>query len=677
MRPAATTARWQDAGIDKERALAGLCRVDAPGLQEEAGTIAVILREALETPGRTAALVTPDRNLARRVAAALRRWDIAIDDSAGTPLDQTPTAGFLRLTADMTASALAPVPLLAALKHPLAAGGMEPGRFRARVRQLERAVLRGPRPAPGIEGLNRALAAAKTSPAVFDWWRALVPRLGPFAALMEAGEVRLDKLIQAHISLAESLAATDDTPGAARLWVEEAGEATAAFLEEFIHTAEGLVIDARHYPALLEAAMQGRVVRPAYGRHPRLSILGPLEARLHHADVMVLGGLNEGSWPPQAASDPWMSRPMKQRFGLPAPERRIGLSAHDFVQGTAAPVVYLTRSGKVDGSPTLPSRWLLRLDALVGHDGWPRPPQLAWQDSLDHVESSTPLAPPSPTPPLEDRPRRLSVTQIENWLRDPYALYARHILRLRVLDPLDADAGAADRGNFIHDALYRYLEAHPGAPPPDALDRLLEFGRAAFGNAMEKPMVRSFWWPRFHQIALWFLERQRERQGIASPVALERMGEMLLEGMPGGGFTLTAKADRIDRLQDGRLEIIDYKTGREPSRERLLAGYAAQMPLEAVMAAAGAFDGLPAGPVAELAWWKLKGDARYNDIRTATAILKGEPGLEELASDAEAGLRRLVAAFDDPRVPYVSHPNPQETGFGDYDHLARVKEWSE
>lgn len=679
MRPAETTARWQDAGIDRERALAGLHRIDAPGLQDEAGAVAAILREALETPGRTAALVTPDRNLARRVAAALRRWEVTIDDSSGTPLDQTPPAAFLRLTADMALSAAAPVPLLAALKHPLAAGGMEPGRFRARVRQLERAVLRGPRPAPGIAGLNRALATADPAPsaAVVDWWRALVPVLGPFAALFEGDDLPLDRLVRAHIALAEALAATDGETGAARLWVEEAGEAAAAFLDELMHTAEGFPLDPRHYPALLDAAMQGRVVRPAYGRHPRLTILGPLEARLHHADVMILGGLNEGSWPPAATADPWMSRPMKQRFGLPPPERRIGLSAHDFVQGAAAPVVYLTRSEKVDGSPTLPSRWLLRLDALVGHDAWPRPPHLAWHESLDHMAATTPLAPPAPTPPLRARPRRLSVTQIENWLRDPYALYARHVLRLKVLDPLDADAGAADRGTFIHEALHHYLEANPGPPPADALERLLAHGRRAFGDAMEKPMVRSFWWPRFEQIALWFLERQRERQGVAVPAALERTGHLELAGFPGGPFTLSAKADRIDRLAGGGYEIIDYKTGSEPSRDRLLAGYAAQMPLEAVMAEAGAFDDLPAGAVAELAWWKLKGDARYNDIRTAAAILKGDPSLADLAADAEAGLRRLIAAFDDPRVPYVSHPNPLETGFGEYDHLARIKEWGE
>lgn len=679
MRPAETTAAWQDLEIDLKAALSGLYRIDAPSPQEEAGAIAVILREALETPGRTAALVTPDRDLARRVAAALRRWDIAIDDSAGTPLPRTQAAAFLRLTADMALNAAAPVPLLAALKHPLAAGGLEPRQFRSRVRQLERAVLRGARPAPGLGGLGRALDTADPAapPELIAWWNGLAAVMAPFMALFERGEIPLPDMIRAHVQLVEALAATAGETGAARLWVEEAGEAAAAFLEEFIQTADGTAVEARHYPALLEAAMQDGVVRPAYGRHPRLAILGPLEARLHHADVMILGGLNEGTWPPQAPADPWMSRPMKHRFGLPPPERRIGLSAHDFVQGAAAPLVYLTRAEKVGGAPTLPSRWLLRLDALVGQDNWPRPPHLAWHRQLDHVDRPAPLPPPAPTPPLSARPRRLSVTRIENWLRDPYALYAQNILGLRVMDPLDADAGAADRGNFIHDALHQYLEAHPGAPPPDALERLLAFGQAAFGTVLEKPLVRAFWWPRFEQIAAWFLARQRERLGLAAPARLEHSGALVIGGLPGGDFTLTAKADRIDRLADGRLEIIDYKTGSEPSRNRLLAGYGAQMPLQAVMAKAGAFPGLAAAAVAELAWWKLKGDARFNEIKQASAILKDDPTLEQLAADAEAGLRRLIAAFDDPAIPYVSHPNPLEVGFGDYDHLARVKEWGE
>ena len=677
MRPAETTSEWRTLTLDVPRALDGLFRIDAPTEQDEAGAIAVILRQALETPGITAALVTPERNLARRVAAALRRWDIEIDDSAGVPLSQTQAMALLRLTADMAMSDAAPVPLLAALKHPLAAGGQAPGRFRIAVGALERAVLRGPRPAPGLPGIASAIEAADLpdEDALPSWWAALAARAEPFMALFTGREAPLAAIVRAHVAFVESLAGTDAEDGAQRLWVEAGGEAAATFLEEFIHTAGQRMIDPRHYPALLEAAAQDGVVRPGYGRHPRLAILGPLEARLHHADVMVLGGLNEGSWPPQAAADPWMSRPMRQRFGLPLPERRIGLSAHDFVQGAATPLVYLTRADKVGGAPTLPSRWLLRLDALIGQDAWPRPPHLAWHGLLDHVPGEpTPCEPPAPRPPVEIRPRALSVTRIEAWMRDPYALYAQRILGLQPLDPLDADPGAADRGNVIHDALHRYLAAHP-VPPTDAIERLLSHGREAFGPLMDKPHVRSFWWPRFGQIARWFLERQHERLGErTTPARLEHQARLVLSGFPGGDFTLTARADRIDRRADGTYEIIDYKTGGAPNARRLLSGYAAQMPLQAMLLREGAFEGL-AGVAAELAWWLLKGEGDANQIKRASALIADECTLEDLIADAEAGLRRLIETFDQPDTPYLSQPNPAETGFGEYDHLARVKEW--
>jgi ATP-dependent helicase/nuclease subunit B len=677
MRPASTTAAWQEVreGIDAGAALDGLWRIDAPTQQDEAGAVAAILRETLESPSRTAALITPDRDLARRVAAALRRWGVEIDDSAGTPLALTPVATFLRLTADMALSEAAPVPLLAALKHPLAAGGEAPGRFRAAVRRLERAVLRGPRPALGLDGVAAALAALDPpEPTLTEWWRGVAVRAAPFMEAVAARDADLAATVRAHVAFAEALAATDHAPGAERLWVEAAGEAAAAFLDEFVHTAGDLPLDGRHYPALLEAAMADRVVRPAFGRHPRVAILGPLEARLHHADVTVLGGLNEGTWPPDAGTDPWMSRPMKQRFGLPAPERRIGLSAHDFVQGASAPLVYLTRADKVGGTPTLPSRWLLRLDALVGEDRWPRPPHLAWHLALDAPDGPpAPLPPPEPTPPVAVRPRALSVTRVEAWLRDPYGLYAERILRLRPLDPLDADPCAADRGTIIHEALYRYLMENP-VPPPDAYERLRRHGLEVFRPLLARPLVRAFWWPRFERIARWFVERQTERQaeGIV-PVLLERRGELTLRGFDGGDFVLSAKADRIDRRADG-FEIIDYKTGGAPKAEQLLAGYAAQMPLQALMLRGGAFEGA-AGPAADLAWWTLKGEA--NEIRLASAVLAGAASLDELVEEAEAGLRRLIAAFDRPETPYVSHPNPLEAGFGEYDHLARVKEWAE
>ncbi|MEE8245648.1 MAG: double-strand break repair protein AddB [Alphaproteobacteria bacterium] len=676
LRPAATTEAWHRTPPPPPEALRGLARVDAPGPQEEAGVIALALRRALERPGQRAALVTPDRGLARRVAAELARWDIEIDDSGGVPLAETPPGAFLRLCAEMLAEALAPVALLAALKHPFAAGGIDAASFRARARELERLVLRGPRPAPGVSGLRRALKVARAPRELIRWFATLAKAATPFARLLARKRVPLAVLLEHHLGFAEWLAADHGGDGAERLWAGEAGEATAAFVAELSEAARGLPpIAGAAYPALFASLMGGRVVRPRHGRHPRLNIWGLLEARLQHAEVLVLGGLNEGTWPAEPVADPWLSRPMRARFGLPAPERRIGLAAHDFAQAVAAPRVLLTRAAKVEGTPTVPSRWLLRLDNLLKAPGaaWPGAEGtelLHWQGLLDRPVAIRPGQAPEPRPPLAARPRQLSVTRVEIWMRDPYALYARHVLGLEALERLDADPGAAERGTFIHQALDRFLRACPEALPEDAYERLLELGREAFGSALDRPGVRALWWPRFGRVARWFIAEEARRRKVARTLATEVKGKLVLPG-PAGDFTLTAKADRIDRMAGGGLAIIDYKTGAVPPKSELESGYAPQLPLEAAIAEAGGFEGVPAAAVDELGFWRLSGGEPPGEVKT----VKVDPRAS--AATARQGLERLIAAFDDPDTPYRARPRPEAAlRYNDYEHLARLKEWS-
>src|SRR6266849_541043 len=417
LRPASMTDAWRDLPPEPEDALAGLTRYDCASPQDEAVTIALLLRRALETPAATAALVTPDRELARRVAAELRRWGIAIDDSAGLPLNRTPPGAFLRLVLDLADSALAPVPLLAALKHPLAAGGLAPALFRDYARRLE-AAIRGPRPAPGFAGLRAALAGGEA--ALLGFVDRLERCLGGLAERLDRGSVTLGELAGAHIRAAELLAATDDETGVARLWREAAGEAAARFCHELIDAAADFpAIEGRHYPALFEALAAGTVVRPGYGQHPRLAIWGLVEARLQQADLLVLGGLNEGTWPGPAAYDPWMSRQMRQEFGIAVPERGIGIAAHDFAQALGAPSVALTRATRREGVPTVPSRWLLRLDTVLRAVGLANgsggalaaEPEIAAAAALrDQPGQRRPSPRPMPRPPLAARPRQLSVT---------------------------------------------------------------------------------------------------------------------------------------------------------------------------------------------------------------------------------------------------------------------------
>ncbi|TCS61642.1 double-strand break repair protein AddB [Varunaivibrio sulfuroxidans] len=690
--PASRLETWREAPPPPSEALDGVTRVDCPTSQIEATVIALIMRRTLNVPGRTAALVTADRSLARRVGAELSRWSIALDDSAGVPLNKTPPGSFLRLLCAMLDDAFSPVATLACLKHPLAALGMARRDFRARVRRLEIALLRGPRPAPGVAGLRAALTAyahdvqarahAGAHPQELgDLLDRLERVCAPLQSFFNHDAAGFDAFAHALVATAEGLAADAEHGGEDRLWAEEAGEALADFIGEARDAARGcMTIAPRHSAALLDVLMAEKVVRSRYPKHPRLSIWGPLEARLQRADVVIMGALNEGSWPPEVQPSPWMSRPMQRRFGLTLPERRVGLSAHDFAQALGAETVYITRSKRSGGAPTNPSRWLARITTFLdGHgmgaalttarDGadW-----LGWAHALNAPRSQTPCSPPAPTPPVHTRPASLSVTRVETWIRDPYALYARHILRLKPLDPIDADPGAGDRGSVVHDILDRFVRHHPGALGPDALDRLLEIGRDRFAALIAYPGVRAFWWPRFERIADWFIafERNRRARGVVT-VACEVDGKLALPDPRGGNFILGARADRIDRIADGGLEIVDYKTGVVPSVKQVTSGLAPQLPLEAAIATAGGFAGVPKQAVSRLSYVKLSGG------RVPGKDIPLKVDVDDLAADALSGLKRMIARYGDPRTPYLSRQRVMyEQRQGDFDHLARIAEWS-
>lgn len=690
----------EPAPADLDAALSDVAWLECPAPAEEAAAIALIMRGVLENEGRTAALVTPDRGLARRVAARLNRWDVMVDDSAGMPLAGTPAMVFLRALAAMVAERFAPVALLACLKHPLAAAGMARDEFRAHVRTLDRLVLRGPRPAPGIEGIRARIARVRAAraargpdrgrdddlrrldalPAWIDGW---MERIAPFVTTMRGRPADVGDLLSAHVAATEALAETADAAGAQRLWRGDDGEAAAGFVADLAEAAVGFApVAGRRYPALLDALMAGRVVRPRFGRHPRLNIWGPLEARLQNADVTILAGLNEGTWPLDPGHDPWMSRPMRARIGLPLPERRIGLAAHDFAQGFAAPEVVLSRSQRVGGTPTVPSRWLLRLANLLGEDATRvlKERGAAWQARAalaDRHLAPVAIARPAPKPPVKLRPRKLSVTEIETWQVNPYAVYARHVLGLDPLEAIGADPGAAERGIFIHDVMERLITRFPKGVPPGGAEEifatLLEIGGAVLDPVGIAPGLRAIWWPRFCDIARWVAGQEVRRRARAQPLAAEKSGRQRFE-RPGGEFFLTGRADRIDRLADGRLAIVDYKTGSLPSARDQRAGFAPQLPLLAAMAQLGAFSGVRPTDVAEMAYWRLSGGDRGGEEKAFAA----EDGvtMAEVIDHTVQGLTALIDAFDRADTPYVAYASPARVRFDDYRHLARVQEWA-
>jgi ATP-dependent helicase/nuclease subunit B len=684
MRPAATTAAWQGLARPPAEALRGLAVAESPDAASEAQLLAMKLREALEVPGRTAALVTPDRQLARRVAVELERWDVEVDDSAGTPLDQTPPGSFLLLTAHVLAEGAAPVPLLSALEHPLARGEDEQGDFRRMVRLLEIEALRGPRVAGGLPGLYEVLReAGRRDPAAKPLipWLDRIRRAGePFAALGDSAPLGL--LLRAHVAFAEWLAGGAD---GSRLWAREAGEAAAMLVAELHEAARDLPpLDVLAYPALLAQLMAERPVRPRDPRHARIQILGQLEARLQHRDLMLLAGLNEGTWPRDVDPGPWLGRTMRRDLGLPPLEQQVGLAAHDLVQLASAREVLLSRAGKdTDGKPTVTSRFLVRLDAVLSATGAGElrldPAWQAWCRALDLPDGPPrPIEPPAPRPPVSVRPRELPVTDIELWMRDPYALYAKRILGLEALDDLDADPGFAERGQIVHRVLEQFVRQHPETLPNNAEHVLLTLGGEVFKELAHRPQVHALWWPRFIAVARWFLEVERERRGRIARVLGERRGRTEI-GRGRGTFRVTARADRLELWRDGGIGLIDYKTGRVPSIDEVDAFVAVQLPLEGLMARDGGFEATEAGPLADLSFWRLTGgDPPGERVPAFRGRHRApDPDPNERMDEVRERLVALVERFDKPATPYHSRPRPRYApAYSDYDHLARVAEWA-
>jgi ATP-dependent helicase/nuclease subunit B len=673
LRPAERTADWlevigelkkvgADSGVDGvELGLGGLSLVSARSEDEAATVAALLLREVLEQPDKTAALVAPDQPLARRVAAKLARWGIVPDNSAGESLAGCRCGVLAGLVAKAGVDPLDPVNLLAILKHPYVRLLKEPEDFAEAVSAFERYGLRGPRPGswdelksrldrhPGAQDLTDSLAAMIQ---VVDWHpRPPADQAAAVAAVMQT-------------------LAMDVTGDPGDLWSGHGGEAMSRLLAGLIKDTGLPFTDPRGFADLLSRLMEGETVRSGGATHPRLRILGGIEARLVRADRLVVAGLEEGVWPRGAPLDPFLSRPMRKRLGLPPPERRVGLAAHDFAQAACAPEVVLLHSERREGAPSVKSRWLWRLETLAKGAGVAIPRRdelLDWARKLDAPGEYAPAKRPAPTPPVADRPRELFVTRVENLTRDPYAVWARDILKLRVLDRPDETVEAKARGTAIHAAFEKFATEplDPAIFERLYLEALVDAGMPRDALARETALAK--------EAAQWVVQLERERRdGRAIHVELE--GALTVDA-PAGPFTLKARADRIEITRDGFGHILDYKTGRAPSKKEVATGFSPQLTLTAAILRHGGFTDLGRPTPGDLTYLEVTGrkPAGRVEVRAAAG-----PESEDAAAAALEGLAKLVAKFDNPAQPYLSRVAPQfvKARASDYDHLARVFEWS-
>jgi ATP-dependent helicase/nuclease subunit B len=703
LRPAETTELWTQTrgrftAEEMTAAFAGVTLLEAANERDEAASIAIALRRAVEQKGQRAALVTGDRALARRVSAELLRFGVVADDSGGTPLSQTPPASLLRLALEAAFNPGDPVGLLALLKHPLLSAGMKRATVRHAAEVVELVALRGGTGRPDLAALPALFETRLTRLATENrqpFWlprlsakdveraRELLSRvteaLAPLVALRAEKEADLAALVRASIVALENLGrAADGSLG--RLYADDAGEKLAEFLRGLLSATASFSFAAEEWPDVMEALIAPETVKPSRGTDKAIAIWGALEARLQSVDTLVIGGLNEGVWPRKAESDRFMSRLMKTGIDLEPPERRIGLAAHDFQMAMGTKNVILARAARSGDAPAVPSRWLQRLLTFVGKDQAAEMRQrgdelLFWARGLDAGDKRDFAPRPRPTPPVAVRPHHFSVTEIETLRRDPYAIYARRILGLVPLDPVIRDPGAAERGTLFHAILHRFSRMVADPRDPEALDALIAAGRSCFAEAALPADVEAVWWPRFEKLAASIIGWEVGRADAVARRHAEERADKTEVGL--SGVTLSGYADRVDLLAGGMADILDYKTGSSPSKAQAHTLLAPQLALEGALLRRGAFKQLGAREPSQLAFVRLKsnGDVFEESIleynrkpRTAS----------DLSEEAWARLEELLVHYQDSATGYLSRALPFREGEtdGDYDHLARVLEWS-
>ncbi len=660
MRPAEVSDEWLGIGnkFDKDKALLGIEIINTNSQRDEALAIAIKMREVLDIPQKTAVLVTSDRNLARRVASELKRFDIDIDDSAGIPLNLTPIGVYLRLIVEASLDINKQIPLIDLLKNPLTLLGHSPLEFRKKVYKLELL-------------LRKNRKESEEHDDVLSILDNLNNHLSTLHSLLSSDDVMFDDILKIHIEIAEKLATSDEVEGKNFLWRGEAGKVAVNFITKMLQASHNLGrISGKDYLFLLCELMGIETVRTNYGTHPRLSILGPIEALLQSFDYVIIGELNEGIWPKLPKADMWMSRPMMIDFGFATPEKNIGILGSAFCHFMMADNVILTRADRIDGSPIQKSRWLLRLETVlkaleVGVTEIINSDIYYLANNLDTPIKFTPIKAPAPCPPLNARPRRLSASGIDLLIDDPYSVFAKHILNLYPLDNLDRKLDQRDYGTLIHAIIEEFNNLYSSKLPCNALDILIDLGYKHFNKYNISKDIESFWFPKFINTAKWIIDKENNYRLSVNKVYNEVKGEIIYN-LPGGDFSFTAKADRIDVLKNGNINILDYKTGNIPTKKQVENGHAMQLLIEGIIARKSAFSLIKNNTVSNLIYWQLGKEK-----------LEISNNIDELLDKAEEYLLKLINTFDFETTPYHSRPTPKFIPKNkDYEHLARIREWS-
>lgn len=662
MRPAETSSLWRQLLINpiSDDALKNIHFVNCDDIRQEAQAIALIIRHNLEVPEKTTALVTSDRNLSRRVIAELKKWEIIADDSAGQPLSLTPIGIYLRLIINVLIENFSQKSILTLLKHPFTSCSMERSEYKKLIYNIE--VL-------WRKEISLSEEQQKFLDSFYSTFKSLID-------LYQTPKISLKSIFIEHIKVAETLANTPNKSGEKIIWRKEAGKIAGKFVSEFLANCEIMNnISPNDYLPFLEKMLIEQNVRTNYGMHPRVKILGPIEARLAHYDTIIIGEVNEGTWPKIPNADLWMSRPMKKQFGFPLPERSIGVMASDFAHLLHSPEVFLTRADRIDGTPTNKSRWWLRFETVLSANYNENKECYAhlydtrysfWAKNLERATQIKKITPPCPTPDVSMRPRKLSASNFEKLMRDPYTIFAKYILKLYPLEELDKNLESRDFGNLFHKIIEDFNNKHKEGYPENAKDEILKLGENLFFAKKISPEIRAFWWSKFVKMVDWIVKTETTYRQDIKIIHNEIEGNIKFIA-PAGEFMITAKADRVDETIDGKVNIIDYKTGNTRSKSEIITGMAPQLSIEGLIAQNGGFSDVKGMPIKSLRNWKLG----------TKEVLLNEQESQKSMEVIKERIQSLISLFDFKSTAYLAKPNPSEAPeYSDYDHLSRYLEWS-
>tara|TARA_Y100000588_G_scaffold175835_1_gene189901 strand:+ start:368 stop:1657 length:1290 start_codon:yes stop_codon:yes gene_type:complete len=401
----------------------------------------------------------------------------------------------------------------------------------------------------------------------------------------------------------------------------------------------------------------------------------PEQTLFSPSSLHILAGMNQTTWPSISQSDQWLSPQIRQTLNLPGKEKTKAFAGLHICQASAASKVVLTRSRIINGVQTAPAYHFAYLENVAKKVGLHEAIDESryWHDLGQALEQKTLSIPqsrrPAPTPPVSARPRTLSATKIERWMQDPYGIFVSTILKIRPLESVDAKAGPSDYGRMVHEALQKFVQNYPTNMPPNPHQKLLDFGQASFRKVRVQPEAYAFWWPRFERLARYFIEQEGKTRRHITTTYAEITGTTTID-LVSGPFTLTTRADRINMRADGKVDIIDYKTGALPTAPKILDGSKPQLLLEALIALDNGFEEIETREVNSIITIQLSGTSITGNHRTI------QSGISTKAAELLSRLTKLIESFDNEKTPYHFVPhNDFAPQHNEFEHLARMKEW--